>query len=116
VLSGGRREDKGRSKIVDKTIEEGDRVALTLREKGIEAEHVGITIEEVIGRYSVVLAPDGISGNLLFRALGLLGGWRPWGAPLLTHELVYVDSSRANRSFERQIALASALVSLIKKV
>jgi len=101
--------------VVDDSMEEGELIASVLRSKGIVAEHVGITIEEVIGEYSVILAPDGMSGNILFRALVLVGGWNSWGAPLLTNELVYVDSSRSNKSFERQIALASALVSLIKK-
>lgn len=108
VLSGGRFEDAGRSEIVDQSLADGEVVAERLCELGIDAKHYGILIEDAIRDANVIVAPDGITGNLIFRTLVFLGGGGGFGAPVLA-DLVFVDTSRAKVKFSDAIMLASAL-------
>ena len=108
VLSGGRFEDAGRSEIVDQSLADGEVVAERLCERGIDAKHYGILIEDAIRDANVLVAPDGITGNLIFRTLVFLGGGGGFGAPVLA-DLVFVDTSRAKVKFSDAIMLASAL-------
>ena len=108
VLSGGRFEDAGRSEIVDQSLADGEVVAERLCERGIDAKHYGILIEDAIRGANVIVAPDGITGNLIFRTLTFLGGGGGFGAPVLA-DLVFVDTSRVKVKFSDAIMLASAL-------
>ena len=108
VISGGRFEDAGRSKIVDRSLADGEVVAERLCERGIDAKHYGILIEDAIGGANIIVAPDGITGNLIFRTLTFLGGGGGFGAPVLV-DLVFVDTSRVKVKFSDAIMLASAL-------
>jgi putative methanogen marker protein 4 len=110
VISGGRFEDRGRSEIVDQSLADGEIVAERLRALGIDAEHYGILIEDAVGDANFILAPDGITGNLIFRTLTFLGGGGGFGAPVLTDEVVFVDTSRVKTKYSDAIMLASALV------
>lgn len=110
VLSGGRMEDVGRSHRVDKTLADAEFVAARARDCGINAIHRGILIESCRGD-DLILAPDGISGNLIFRTLMLLCGAASLGAPVLMEE-IFVDSSRARKDFTGPVMLASALVGM----
>ncbi len=109
ILSGGRLDDRGRSPIVDRTMDDAEAVAKALRDKGIDAKHATILFEDAVGEYEYILAPDGISGNLMFRALCLVGCGEGYGAPLVGADIVYVDTSRAGSGYEHAICLASAL-------
>jgi predicted methyltransferase MtxX (methanogen marker protein 4) len=103
-------EDLGRSDRVDRTLAEAELVARLARDAGVRAEHRGILIETCRGD-DLIVAPDGISGNLIFRTLMLLSGAMGFGAPVIM-EPVFVDSSRARKSFVGPIILASALVAM----
>lgn len=111
VLSGGRTGDRGRSETVDRSLDDAEAVAKALNEKGISAAHAQILIEDAIRDYNYILAPDGISGNLVFRTLCLVGGGEGYGAPLVGCGVVYVDTSRAGAGYENAICMASALAS-----
>jgi predicted methyltransferase MtxX (methanogen marker protein 4) len=110
ILSGGRMEDAGRSSRVDKSLAEADFVAARAIESGINAKHKGILIERCIGD-DLILAPDGISGNLIFRTLMLLCNASSYGAPVLMDK-IFVDSSRARDDFCGPVMLASAMVGM----
>jgi len=118
VLSGGRLEDLGRDNRVDSTLCQGEFLATMVKRSrlAIDAKHYGILIEDAItDGASFILAPDGISGNLIFRTLEFLGGGRGIAA-IYTDILpaVLLDSSRAMKDFTDAIALASALVGMIR--
>lgn len=113
VLSGGRMEDKGRSERVDRSLAEGELIGARAREAGVDARHAGILIEECKGD-DILIAPEGISGNLIFRTLLLLCGADSYGAPMLM-EKVFVDSSRARGDFDGPVMLASAMVGMREK-
>jgi putative methanogen marker protein 4 len=110
VLSGGRMEDVGRSQRVDQSLADAEFVAARARASGVDAGHKGILIESCRGD-DLIMAPDGISGNLIFRTLMLLCGASAFGAPVLMDE-IFVDSSRARNDFTGPVMLASAMVSL----
>lgn len=108
ILSGGRFEDKGRDEAVDRTLAEAELVTKRVCEMGINAKNYSILIEDAIEEANFIIAPDGISGNLIFRTLVFLGGGYGHGAPVLM-EKVFVDTSRVGEDYTRAIMLASAL-------
>lgn len=109
VMSGGRRSDIGRSGLVDRSIDDAEEVVRLALEKGIKARHVQILIEEAARECDLIIAPEGISGNIIFRTLHFLGGGRAMGAPVLNIDKIYIDTSRAKTSYGDSIALASVL-------
>ena len=109
VLSGGRSKDMGRSKLVDKSIIEAEALA-----KKYGVKHAQILIENAIIDSNFILAPDGISGNLIYRTLIHLGGGSSHGAlyyPLAINNTIIVDTSRAapKEEYISSIALANAI-------
>lgn len=108
ILSGGRFEDKGRDERVDRTLEEAEIVTKKACGMGINATNYSILIEDAIKEANFIVAPDGISGNLIFRTLVFLGGGHGYGAPVLM-DRVFVDTSRVKDDPGRAIMLASAL-------
>jgi len=104
VLSGGRKGDLGRHEQVDRSLAEAERVAALTT-----SIHAEILIEDAVGRFGMILAPDGISGNLIFRTLVLLGGGHGHGAPVVNLRETFVDTSRATPDYARAINLAAAL-------
>jgi putative methanogen marker protein 4 len=109
VLSGGRLDDRGRSPIVDKTMDDAEAVAKVLANNGIQARHATILFEDAVNEYEYIMAPDGVCGNLMFRSLCLVGCGEGYGAPLVGSDVVYVDTSRAGSGYENAICMASAL-------
>ncbi len=108
ILSGGRFEDRGRDTYVDKTLDDADHVTKVAGEEGYDVKHYGILIEDAVGEADFILAPDGISGNLVFRTLVLVAGGYGYGAPVLMDK-VFVDSSRVGGHYTKAIIMASAL-------
>jgi len=110
VLSGGREEDAGRHVEVDRSLEDATRLVESLRSRGVgDVENQGILIEDAMKRGSnLILAPNGIAGNLIFRTLAFLGGGRGYGAVMAGIEESYVDTSRAASTEEYKIAMLMA--------
>lgn len=110
VLSGGRMEDMGRCERVDRSLLEGELIAERAQVAGLEAMHKGILIESCRGD-DIVIAPEGVSGNLIFRTLLLLCKAQSYGAPVLM-DRIFVDSSRARGGFDGPVMLASAMAGM----
>jgi putative methanogen marker protein 4 len=109
VLSGGRLEDIDRGEVIERTIQDAEYIVEKVGKLGIDAVHHQILIEDAIGSSNIIIAPDGIIGNLIFRTLVFLGNGKGFGAPVLTSETTFIDTSRAGESYTRAIMLASAL-------
>jgi putative methanogen marker protein 4 len=105
VLSGGRLGDVGRHKQVDASMADAELVA---RLTG--AEHCEILIEDAIQTSGLIIAPDGISGNLVFRTLVFLGGGHGHGAPVVNISRIFVDTSRASPNYTNALLLAVSLL------
>jgi putative methanogen marker protein 4 len=105
VLSGGRLGDIGRHKLVDASIADAEQVA---RLSG--AKHCEILIEDAVGTCGLIIAPDGISGNLIFRTLTFLGAGHAHGAPVVNIRRIFVDTSRASPNYANALLLAVSLL------
>lgn len=110
VLSKGRAEDAARGPDIKLSIQEGEDMVASLRAKGFEARHFAILVEEAVKECDLIMAPDGITGNLMFRSLHFLGGRRAFGAPVVNLNKIFVDTSRSKSDFSDAIRLAAGLV------
>lgn len=104
VLSGGRLGDVGRHPVVDRTIRDAEEVACRTG-----ADHAEILIESAVPSHGIIIAPDGISGNLIFRTLCLLGGGVGHGAPVVNIDRIFVDTSRASSDYSNSVFIANSL-------
>jgi len=105
ILSGGRLGDIGRHPQVDASMAEAELVA-----KLADATHCEILIEDAIETCGLIIAPDGISGNLVFRTLVFLGAGHGHGAPVVNISKIFVDSSRASPNYANALLLAASLL------
>lgn len=95
VISGGRPQDMGRSPQIDKSIMEGEELTRITRDK-YEVKHYFALIEDAVADgANMILAPDGICGNLIFRSLVLLGFVKSHGAVALGIDEIFIDTSRS---------------------
>ncbi|MGZ7209502.1 MAG: methanogenesis marker protein Mmp4/MtxX [Methanobacterium sp.] len=95
ILSGGRPQDMGRSPKVDNSIEEGIKLTRIIKDKYF-VKHYFILIEDAFNDgANFILAPDGISGNLIFRTLVFLGSTLSYGAITLGIDQIFLDTSRS---------------------
>ncbi len=109
VMSGGRCEDYGRCKTVSDSIDDAFTLVDMLTKEGYDAYHSEILIEEAVKEADIVIAPEGISGNLLFRSMHLVGNAKALGAPIVNTDKVFIDTSRSKKDYCDSIALALKL-------
>ncbi len=110
LVSGGRSEDIDRSVRIKESLEVAEKICELARSQNIMVNNYGILIEDAVKSCNFIILPDGISGNLIFRALYYLGGAESIGAPVINIDRVFIDTSRSKRSYGEAIALASSLV------
>ncbi len=105
ILAGGRFGDVGRDYNVDLSLAFAELVA-----KLANARNYEIRLEDAI-KEDIIIAPDGISGNLIFRALCYLGNGKEYGAIYTNLPFKLVDTSRSQSAegYARAIALASVI-------
>jgi predicted methyltransferase MtxX (methanogen marker protein 4) len=110
VMSKGRPEDTDRGEAIARAQAECDALRSRALAEGIEAECVGILVERAMSSGNVVIAPDGVSGNLIFRSLHYVAGMQSWGAIALgLLPRVFVDTSRDKADLSGAVRLARAL-------
>lgn len=119
ILSGGRLTDVGRDKSVDETIDDAENLVKYFRNQkpNIEIFHDQILIENSIKNgANLILAPNGISGNLIYRTLIHLGNGKSYGAVYLDIKYILIDTSRIAPKNELNGALymASSIFSVEK--
>ena len=112
VLSKGRDEDSGRGDDIRRSLDDGNAIAESLSSGGMDAEHYTILIEKAVLERDLVVAPDGVSGNLIFRSLHFVGAGKAFGAPVVNLPDVFVDTSRAKSDFVEPVLLAAGLSEL----
>ncbi|MFZ2216499.1 MAG: methanogenesis marker protein Mmp4/MtxX [Methanothermobacter tenebrarum] len=118
VISGGRPQDIGRALEIDKSIKEAKKLTSMIKDK-YNIKHYYILIEDAIkdGR-NLILAPDGITGNLIFRSLVLIGSAKSHGAITLGIDPIFIDTSRAQtvEGYERALKFAYKLANMREDV
>lgn len=113
VLSKGRVEDAGRGEDICASLGDGEELVSQLASVGMDARHYAILVEQAVAERDLVVAPDGVSGNMMFRALHLVGGCEAYGAPVVNLGRVFVDTTRAKADFSDSVMLAAGLAQSI---
>jgi putative methanogen marker protein 4 len=96
VLADGRKGDYGRSERISSSIDESEKLTQLIEENtNFEVKNYYILIEQAIkDNCNVIIAPDGIIGNIIFRTLILVNSWPSCGAITFGINGVYIDTSR----------------------
>ena len=131
ILAEGRKDDLGRSERIDESLISSDeltnRLIETFKEldnfdndsdeisKNYSIKNYYILLEQAIeDGYNIILANDGIFGNIMFRTLVLLDKWPSYGAVTLGIEEIFIDTSRDQtvEGYVRSLKLAYRLAKL----
>jgi putative methanogen marker protein 4 len=112
ILSGGRINDIGRDDNVDKSIKDAEKIVDLMKKKypKLTISHDEILIEKAIeNKSNLIVAPDGVSGNLIYRTLVHLGAGKAYGAIYMGVPKTIIDTSRVGSQSEIYGALILAL-------
>ena len=133
ILAEGRKDDLGRSERIDESLKSSEKLTELLINEFSQLENFDNESEDVSKNYSIknyyilleqaivdgnniILANDGIFGNILFRTLVLLDKWPSYGAVTLGIDEVFIDTSRDQsvEGYVRSLKLAYRLAKLKK--
>ena len=131
VLAEGRKDDLGRSERIDESLISSEELTNKLIEtfkeldnfdndsdelsKNYSIKNYYILLEQAIeDGYNILLANDGIFGNIMFRTLVLLDKWPSYGAVTLGIDEIFIDTSRDQtvEGYARSLKLAYRLAKL----
>ncbi|MBQ6100090.1 MAG: methanogenesis marker protein Mmp4/MtxX [Methanobrevibacter sp.] len=116
VLADGRKGDYGRSEKISKSIDESEKLTQLIKENtDFEVKNYYILIEQALkNNCNVIIAPDGIIGNIIFRTLILVNSWPSCGAITFGINGIYIDTSRDQtiEGYLRSIKFAYKLANL----
>lgn len=114
ILAKGRKGDYGRSEEISSSIEESEKLTQMLKEEtDYEVTDYYILVEKAIkDKCNVIIAPNGIIGNIIFRTLVLLDSWPSYGAITFGIDRIYIDTSRDQTvdGYTRSLMLAHDLI------
>lgn len=113
ILANGRKSDYNRSKEISTSIDESEKLfSLIKKNTSLNIKNYYILIEKaILEKNNIIIAPDGIIGNIIFRTLILINKWPSYGAITFGTDRIYIDTSR-DQSIEgylRSIKLAYKL-------
>ncbi|MBQ2832115.1 methanogenesis marker protein Mmp4/MtxX [Methanobrevibacter sp.] len=96
ILADGRKGDYGRSEIISQSIDDSEKLTRLIQENTkYEVKNYYILIEQALkDNCNVIIAPDGIIGNIIFRTLILVNSWPSCGAVTFGIKGIYIDTSR----------------------
>lgn len=116
VLANGREGDWGRSEEISSSIDESKELTEMIRKNtDFDVENYFILIEKAIkDKCNIIIAPNGIIGNIIFRTLILLNEWPSNGAVTFGVNGIYIDTSRDQTvdGYLRSLNLAYELANL----
>lgn len=131
ILAEGRKDDVGRSERIDESLKSSEELTELLIDefdrldnfdneskdprRNYSIRNYYILLEQAIeDGYNIILANDGIFGNILFRTLVLLDKWPSYGAVTLGIDEIYIDTSRDQtvEGYKRSLSLAYELAKL----
>ncbi len=115
VLSAGRISDESKMPEIEESVKDARRLVKKAQEMGLSARFYEILIEDAIKSSNMIIAPDGVSGNLVFRTLYYLGSGDSYGAPIVNINRVFVDTSRGKSDYTSAIQLAAILANRARR-
>lgn len=117
VMASGRKGDYGRSEEISKSIDESNELTKLIKENtDFEVINHYILIEKAIkDNCNIIIAPNGIMGNIIFRTLVLVNSWPSCGAVTFGINSTYIDTSRDQNieGYLRSLKLAYKLANII---
>ncbi len=116
VMASGRKGDYGRSEEISKSIDESEELTELIKDHtNYEVVNHYILIEKAIkDKCNVIIAPNGIIGNIIFRTLVLVNSWPSYGAITFGINSIYIDTSRDQNTegYLRSLKLAYKLAKI----
>ena len=116
VLADGRKGDYGRSEKISQSIDDSEKLTELIKNNtDFEVKNYYILIEQAIeDKCNVIIAPDGIIGNIIFRTLVLVNSWPSYGAVTFGIDGIYIDTSRDQsvEGYLRSLIFANNLAKL----
>jgi putative methanogen marker protein 4 len=100
ILASGREDDYGRNNLIDESLKDSEELynKIINNFKGrndIQVKQYYILLEKAIQeKNNLILFPNGIVGNFIFRSLVLLNSWNSYGAVALGIKDIFIDTSR----------------------
>ena len=88
---------------------ESEKLFDLLSKTSFDVKNYYILIEQAVkDKCNVIIAPDGITGNIIFRTLILINKWPSNGAITFGLDKIYIDTSRSQsvEGYLRSIKLA----------
>lgn len=131
ILADGRKDDVGRSERIDNSLKDSEKLTELLLEefennpnfdndsddvsKHFSVKNYYILLEQAIkDKNNIIISPDGISGNIIFRTLVLLNSWPSCGAVTLGINKIFIDTSR-DQSIEGYLRSLNLVYKLAKE-
>ncbi len=116
TLSYARLGDYGRSPQINQCIDDAKKLTQLIENKtNIKIENSCVLIDQAIKNdCNILIAPNGIVGNTIFRTLVLLNSWPSYGAITFGIDGIYIDTSRDRNTdgYLRSLELAYKLAKL----
>ena len=131
ILAEGRKDDLGRSERIDESLKSSEELTELLKSEFDALENFDNGSDDPSRNYSIknyyilleqaiedgnniILANDGIFGNIIFRTLVLLDKWPSYGAITLGIDEIFIDTSRDQsvEGYKRSLELAYKLAKL----
>ena len=116
TLSYARPGDYGRSEEINKSLDDTEKLTkLIEKHTNQKIEDKCVLIDQAIkNKCNILIAPNGIVGNTIFRTLVLLNSWPSFGAITLGIDEIYIDTSRDQNveGYLRSLKLAYKLAKL----
>ncbi len=116
ILADGRKGDYGRSEEISLSIDESEKLTRLIEQNtDYNVKNYYILIEQAINDgCNIIIAPNGIIGNIIFRTLVLLNSWPSYGAVTFGVDGIYIDTSRdqTTEGYLRSLNLAYNLAKL----
>lgn len=96
ILADGRKGDYGRSEEISKSIDDSEKLTQLIKDTtDFNVKNYYILIEQALkDNCNVLIAPNGIIGNIIFRTLILVNSWPSCGAVTFGINGIYIDTSR----------------------
>ncbi len=116
TLSYARPGDYGRGEEINKSLDDTEKLTkLIEKHTNQKIEDKCVLIDQAIkNKCNILIAPNGIVGNTIFRTLVLLNSWPSFGAITLGIDEIYIDTSRDQNveGYLRSLKLAYKLAKL----
>lgn len=103
-------------KHLQQTYDDANKVVEELKNRGVEAKNYSIDLGDAVqDGMNIIVPQNGMVGNQIFRAVGLLGGGKILIAPRIGLPHCYEDNSRKEKDYEMHVKWLASWINSKKK-